>query len=105
MPVTVTHISCNLFALKVDNFSTSGHFEILCLLENLAPVESMSICVFLSAIESLKGFIKEWKVCSHLCRLATAVFVLTCSIYDQLSSNAVSKTNTAPFRLDYVSSK
>lgn len=44
-------------------------------------------CVCLGE-ESLKGFIKEWKVCSHLCRKAAAALALTCS------------TASAQFQLD-----
>lgn len=36
-------------------------------------------------VQSLKDFVKEWKVCRHLCRLATLdfFFFLTCMMYAQ----------------------
>lgn len=64
------------------------------------------VCV-LSAVaqESLKGFIKEWKVCGHLCRLAQQSLLSPAPYmpsYGQ-SQTLVSKTNTAPYRCGTVS--
>lgn len=84
-------------------FGISKYFTgFLCRIYYQGPCSGKCVCVRVQ--ESLKGFIKEWKVCSHLCRLATA---LTCTIqympsYGQ-SQILLSKTNTAPYRPETAS--
>lgn len=49
-------------------------------------------------VQSLKGFMKEWKVCSHLCRLATLFFFFLshlhhiCPVMARLTAGCVKQT-------------
>lgn len=87
------------------------HFEILhrlpieSIIRGRALVESVYVseCVF-KVLESLKGFIKEWKVCRHLCRLAQKSLLSPepyMPSYGQ-SQTPLSKTNTAPYSFGNV---